>query len=122
MTTTTDYVIDVEHVSKSFAGHPAVVDLNLKVARGEIFGFLGPNGSGKTTSIRMLCGLLTPDSGEGHCLPNRSCRALLLEIIMASRIGWATRALISACSVGSIDSCTTFRLTHPTFFANSSIF
>jgi ABC-2 type transport system ATP-binding protein len=45
-----------------------VKDVALSVRRGEIFGFLGPNGSGKTTSIRMLCGLLTPDSGDGTCL------------------------------------------------------
>jgi ABC-2 type transport system ATP-binding protein len=45
-----------------------VKDLTLKVPKGEIYGFLGPNGSGKTTTIRMLCGLLTPDSGHGTCL------------------------------------------------------
>jgi ABC-2 type transport system ATP-binding protein len=45
-----------------------VVDLTMRAERGEILGFLGPNGSGKTTSIRLMCGLLTPDSGEGTCL------------------------------------------------------
>ncbi len=63
-----ELVIDVRGLNKSFAGHKAVNDLALQVRRGEIFGFLGPNGSGKTTSIRMLCGLLTPDSGSGTCL------------------------------------------------------
>jgi len=60
--------IDVEGLSKSFDGKTVVRDLTLKVARGQIYGFLGPNGSGKTTSIRMLCGLLVPDSGHGTCL------------------------------------------------------
>jgi ABC-2 type transport system ATP-binding protein len=49
--------IDVRGLSKSFDGKRVVRDLTLTVGRGEIFGFLGPNGSGKTTSIRMLCGL-----------------------------------------------------------------
>lgn len=64
----TDYAIDVHHLYKSFSGNPAVIDLSLRVRRGEIMGFLGPNGSGKTTTIRMLCGLMTPDSGTGMCL------------------------------------------------------
>ena len=63
-----DVAIDVRGLTKSFDGHRVVHDLTLKVMRGEIFGFLGPNGSGKTTSIRMLCGLLIPDAGEGRCL------------------------------------------------------
>jgi len=63
-----DVVIDVRGLNKHFGENHAVKDLALTVLRGEIFGFLGPNGSGKTTSIRMLCGLLTPDSGEGSCL------------------------------------------------------
>jgi len=63
-----DVVIDVRGLNKHFGKLHAVKDLALTVHRGEIFGFLGPNGSGKTTSIRMLCGLLTPDSGEGTCL------------------------------------------------------
>lgn len=65
---TESYAIDVENLSKKFGDKIAVDGLTLKVKKGEIFGFLGPNGSGKTTSIRMLCGLLTPDSGTGHAL------------------------------------------------------
>ena len=64
----TDYAIEVSGLNKSFGGRRAVRDLSLKVPRGRIFGFLGPNGSGKTTSIRMICGLLTADSGSGTCL------------------------------------------------------
>jgi ABC-2 type transport system ATP-binding protein len=60
--------IDVKGINKYFGDKHVVKDLALQVKAGEIFGFLGPNGSGKTTSIRMLCGLLTPDSGEGTCL------------------------------------------------------
>jgi ABC-2 type transport system ATP-binding protein len=60
--------IDVKGLSKSFGGREVVHDLSMQVKRGSIYGFLGPNGSGKTTTIRMLCGLLTPDSGEGTCL------------------------------------------------------
>jgi ABC-2 type transport system ATP-binding protein len=61
-------VIDVAGINKHFGAKHVVKDLSLQVKQGEIFGFLGPNGSGKTTSIRMLCGLLTPDSGRGSCL------------------------------------------------------
>ncbi len=64
----TDIAIDVSGLSKSFNGHEVVHDLSMQVKRGSIYGFLGPNGSGKTTTIRMLCGLLTPDSGDGTCL------------------------------------------------------
>jgi ABC-2 type transport system ATP-binding protein len=63
-----DIAIDVKGLSKSFDGHEVVHDLSMQVKRGTIYGFLGPNGSGKTTTIRMLCGLLTPDTGEGTCL------------------------------------------------------
>ena len=61
-------VIDVTALTKSFDGRVVVNAIDLHVKKGEVFGFLGPNGSGKTTTIRMLCGLLTPDSGEGTCL------------------------------------------------------
>ena len=63
-----DIAIDVRGLTKSFGGAPVVKNLTMQVRRGAIHGFLGPNGSGKTTTIRMLCGLLTPDSGSGTCL------------------------------------------------------
>ena len=63
-----DLVIDVHDLSKNFGTRRVVEGLSLQVATGEISGFLGANGSGKTTTIRMLCGLLTPDGGRGTCL------------------------------------------------------
>jgi len=63
-----DLVIDVHGLTKSFGHKTVIKNLGMQVARGEIYGFLGPNGSGKTTFIRMLCGLLRPDSGTGVCL------------------------------------------------------
>ncbi len=63
-----EYAIDVHGLNKHFDGKHVVKDVSLRVRRGEIFGFLGPNGSGKTTTIRMMCGLLKPDSGSGTCL------------------------------------------------------
>jgi ABC-2 type transport system ATP-binding protein len=60
--------IDVQGLNKSFGNKHVVKDVSMRVERGEIFGFLGPNGSGKTTTIRIMCGLLTPDTGSGTCL------------------------------------------------------
>ena len=63
-----ELAIDVHGLNKSFGAKHVVRDFSLQVKRGEIYGFLGPNGSGKTTSIRMICGLLKPDSGSGVVL------------------------------------------------------
>ncbi len=63
-----EIAIDVHGLTKRFDGRTVVRDLSMQVKRGTIYGFLGPNGSGKTTTIRMLCGLLTPDEGTGTCL------------------------------------------------------
>ena len=63
-----ELAIDVEGLTKRFGDKVAVDHFSMQVPRGQIYGFLGPNGSGKTTTIRMLCGLLTPDEGRGTCL------------------------------------------------------
>jgi ABC-2 type transport system ATP-binding protein len=77
-----DLAIDVRGLNKSFGSKHVVKDFSLQVRRGEIYGFLGPNGSGKTTSIRMICGLLKPDSGEGTCLGHdiRNSAAIKREV------------------------------------------
>jgi ABC-2 type transport system ATP-binding protein len=66
--TASDFAIDVRGVTKKFGDRTVVNDIAMQVKHGEIYGFLGPNGSGKTTFLRMLCGLLKPDGGEGSCL------------------------------------------------------
>ncbi|WFS60876.1 ABC transporter ATP-binding protein [Pseudodesulfovibrio thermohalotolerans] len=63
-----DIIIDVQGLTKSFGPKTVVDGLDMQIRKGEIYGFLGPNGSGKTTSIRMLCGLLKPNAGSGTCL------------------------------------------------------
>jgi ABC-2 type transport system ATP-binding protein len=60
--------IDVHGLTKRFGRKVAVNDIDIRVPEGEVWGFLGPNGSGKTTTIRMLCGLLRADAGHGTCL------------------------------------------------------
>lgn len=64
----TAQAISVQHLTKRYGDKTVVDDVSMNVARGEIMGFLGPNGSGKTTTIRLMCGLLEPDSGDGQVL------------------------------------------------------
>jgi ABC-2 type transport system ATP-binding protein len=84
----TDLVIDVAGVTKKFDGKTVVDAIDLSVRRGEIYGFLGPNGSGKTTFIRMLCGLLTPDAGRGTCL---GYDVLTQQAEIKSHVGYMTQ-------------------------------
>lgn len=65
---TASYAVETDHLTRRFGEFIAVNGVSLTVAPGEVFGFLGPNGSGKTTTIRMLCGLLAPSSGAGRVL------------------------------------------------------
>ncbi len=76
-------VIDVHGLTKRFGDKTAVKDVDLQVQEGEIVGFLGPNGSGKTTTIRMICGLLRPSGGDGTCLGHdivREAEAIKREV------------------------------------------
>ena len=86
--TQAELAIDVRGLTKRYAGRAVVDDLALQVRTGRICGFLGPNGSGKTTTIRMLCGLLTPDAGEGRCL-GLDLRTQAIEI--RRQVGYMTQ-------------------------------
>ncbi len=81
-------VIDVQGLTKSFGGRKVVDDFDLQVPRGAIYGFLGPNGSGKTTTIRMVCGLLKPESGEGRVL---GMDVLTESLKIKERVGYMTQ-------------------------------
>jgi ABC-2 type transport system ATP-binding protein len=84
----TSLAIDVSGLSKSFEGNCVVDNFGIRVPRGTIYGFLGPNGSGKTTTIRMLCGLLTPDAGSGTCLGFDLLRE---QTAIKRRVGYMTQ-------------------------------
>ena len=68
MNTGDDIVIDARGITKIYGKNKVVDSFDIRVPKGAIYGFLGPNGSGKTTTIRILCGLLTPNEGDGTCL------------------------------------------------------
>jgi ABC-2 type transport system ATP-binding protein len=83
-----DFAIETQGMTRAFAGVNAVENLQLAIPRGSIYGFLGPNGCGKSTSIRMLTGLLRPTSGDirvlGETLPGA-------EEKLRRRIGYMTQ-------------------------------
>lgn len=81
-------VIDVRGLTKRFGGRTVVDNFNLQVPRGAIYGFLGPNGSGKTTTIRMVCGLLKPEAGEGSVL---GFDVLRESLMIKERVGYMTQ-------------------------------
>src|SRR5262245_799932 len=83
-----ELVIDVRGLTKKFGDRVVVDHFDLQVPRGAIYGFLGPNGSGKTTTIRMVCGLLKPESGEGEVL-GLDVRTESLKI--KERVGYMTQ-------------------------------
>ncbi len=84
----TEIAIDVKHLTKKFGTRTVVNNIDIQVPKGKIYGFLGPNGSGKTTTIRMLCGLLTPTSGEGKCLGLDIMKDALL---IRQKVGYMTQ-------------------------------
>src|SRR6186713_508891 len=72
--------IDIQGVSKRFGSHQAVDDVSLTVPEGTIYGFIGPNGSGKTTTIRMIMNIILPDTGEIAVLGSRGTNAARDEV------------------------------------------
>ena len=89
-----ELVIDVRGLTKTFGDVRAVDNFDLQVPRGAIYGFLGPNGSGKTTTIRMVCGLLKPDSGEGEVL------GFVVLAVVTSAVGYLLSSWIWRWRVG----------------------
>jgi ABC-2 type transport system ATP-binding protein len=85
---TGDFVIDVSGMTKRFDNRAVVNNVDLQVRTGEVCGFLGPNGSGKTSFIRMLCGLLRPDAGRGTCL---GYDVITESEAIKSRVGYMTQ-------------------------------
>jgi ABC-2 type transport system ATP-binding protein len=85
---TDNLVIDVTGMTKRFDNRTVVDNVDLQVRTGEVCGFLGPNGSGKTTFIRMLCGLLRPDAGRGTCL---GYDVISESEAIKSRVGYMTQ-------------------------------
>lgn len=83
-----DLVIDVRGLTKRFGDRVVVDNFDLQVPRGAIYGFLGPNGSGKTTTIRMVCGLLKPESGSGDVL---GFNVLTDSLSIKERVGYMTQ-------------------------------
>jgi ABC-2 type transport system ATP-binding protein len=83
-----DMVIDVRGLTKRFGDRTVVDNFDLQVPRGAIYGFLGPNGSGKTTTIRMVCGLLKPESGSGEVL---GFDVLSESLRIKERVGYMTQ-------------------------------
>jgi ABC-2 type transport system ATP-binding protein len=83
-----ELAIDVEGLTKRFGDKVVVDHFTMKVPRGAIYGFLGPNGSGKTTTIRMICGLLTPDAGHGIVLGHDIARD---SALIKREVGYMTQ-------------------------------
>src|SRR5262245_34689631 len=84
-----DYAVEMAHVRKSFGGHEALRGLSLAVPAGSVFGFLGRNGAGKTTAIRLLMGLLRADAGEVRVLGD-TVDGLTGNTVIRRRIGFVT--------------------------------
>lgn len=82
------FAVETRNLTKRFGTHTAVNGLNLQIPEGVIYGFLGPNGCGKTTTLRMLCGLLTPSSGEVLLMGNK---VLHYSVALRTEIGYMSQ-------------------------------